>query len=263
MEKASDREENLCYISNVLQGFRWANYLMITMVIVPAAIVIFNLCLFYRVIPEWFTLKYVILTYAHPNILSMFLSNYAHVNILHLQENMFSYIVTVIMITAVAIIAIPSANRKEGGNLNCRFGTKTLVQSTLVFFFLMPLFVSVTSVMIGPSVGMPNGVGFSGIGYAFEGYLIYICVILIIRKTQVMYKREGTAWMMFGGGLLLLLIAIPIMFMHPTANSNYIAHLTGFVAGFMTPLLLERVGDRKIYIQPMTSISSKGENHGK
>jgi len=252
------QEKNLCMINNTIRGFNWSKYLMRMIVVVPIFITAFNFCLFYEIIPAWFTLNYVILTYANPNILSVFLSNYAHANTEHLQQNMIAYILTILMIGAIALIAVPHSNRKAGGKLRCRFGTKTLVQSTLVFFIVVPFIISGVSIISGPLLGVPHGVGFSGVSYAFEGFLVYICEILIIRKAQVMWNRGDKKWAVYGAVIGLILIVTPIVFMHPTANSNYIAHLTGFVAGFMTPFLIERLKGEKIQIPTKSSISNNG-----
>ena len=259
-EPARWEGENICKIDNVIRGFNWTRYVWRMVFIIPAIIFLFDICLFYRVIPEQFTVDYVILVYSSPKLSAMFLSNYAHITWSHLTENMLAYAITVLMIVAVAFVAIPHVNRKVGGNLRCRFGTKTLVQSTLVFFLIVPFMVSATSILAAPAIGMTTGVGFSGIGYAFEGYLVYICEMLIIRKSQVMWHRGDRIWVAYGTVLGILLIVLPIVFMNPLqGQSNYVAHLTGFVAGFMTPFLIERVKRRgKSSNMIKKSISSNG-----
>lgn len=232
-------QPNICRIKNVIRGFSWSKYMWIMAVVVPFALLGFQLGLTTGTIPGWFMNHYVILTFADPNIVSMFLSNYAHVNLNHLISNTVTYIFIMMMIATVALVAIPYNNRKTKGS-QCQFGTRTLLWSTLVFFIVVPFIISAVSIIAGPMNGKTSGVGFSGIVYAFEGYLVYICELIIIRKTQVMTAKGHPKWIVFGALIGLMLIVSPILTTNPLdGESNYVAHLSGFVVGVMTPLLID------------------------
>lgn len=244
---------NICNIDNVFPRFNWYRYLWITCAIIPLAILTFNVVVFQNLLPEWFIDNYVILTYASPNGISMFLSNYSHATGIHMLENLMSYIITIASIAVVALIAIPYTNKKTPG-MNCRFGTKTLVQSTCIFFLIVPFVISAISSQVGIMLGITGGLGFSGVVFAFEGYLVYIAEVIIIRKLQIIWTRKNKVIVYFG---IALIVSLPMafiigqiitMYTSPMAHPNYIAHLTGFVIGFMTPFLLER-RDRKIYLE--------------
>jgi membrane associated rhomboid family serine protease len=211
---------------------------------IPFFILLFNLLIFWRVIPDWFIEQYIVLTYASPNLVSMFLSNYAHASVNHMTENMFSYLITIVFILVIALFTVPYFNRKNPG-MNCRFGTKTLMQCTLIFFLIAPFIISTESIIAGIFLGKTGGLGFSGIVFAFEGYLVYISEILIIRKIQiVMHKRDKT--LMYLGIFLVAMIPMTviigqiIMMYTSIFNANYTAHMTGFAIGMITPYLLEK-----------------------
>jgi len=237
---------NICRMDNVIPGFSWSRYALVMCMFIPMAILAFNFITFARIIPEDFIRDYIVLTYASPNPVSMFLSNYAHANIQHLSENMMSYLITVAFIFAVALVAIPSFNKHTPG-VNCRFGTKTLVQSTAVFFLIVPFIISTESILVGNYLGIAGGFGFSGVVFAFEGYMVYISEILIIRKIQVVMHRRDKL-LAYSGMFLAVMIPLIVVFgqimtMYTTTafNANYAAHLTGFVVGVVTPFLIERV----------------------
>lgn len=237
------RFQNICRIDNVIYNFKWSNYTWYMVIIVPLLILLFNLLIFARIIPNWFIEEYIVLTYASPNPLSMFLSNYAHATVTHMTENLLSYLITIVFIIVIALAAIPFFNKNNPG-MNCRFGTRTLVQCTLIFFLVAPFVISTESIITGIYLGKSGGLGFSGIVFAFEGYLVYISEILIIRKIQVvMHKRDKT--LVYAGVFLTALIPLTVVvgqiltMYTSTVNTNYLAHMTGFVFGALVPLIID------------------------
>jgi membrane associated rhomboid family serine protease len=212
-------------------GDFWSKYTVLMVLAVPAIIITFNLCLFYRLIPEWFSLKYVILTTASPNILSMFLSNYAHRDIGHLCQNMAVFIIIIGAITWVALRGV------QRTGFEYTFDTKTLVRSALVFFLVVPFIVSGISVLAAPA-GMEKSVGFSGIGFAFVGYLIYILVTLLVRKILIMREKGDTARVIFGCILVVAGITAPMAVANMVFQTNYVAHVVGYVCGLLSPVAI-------------------------
>jgi hypothetical protein len=228
-----------------IKGFNWMKYMWITCAAVPVAILVFNYCIFEEIIPQWFFDQYIVLTYASPNPISMFLSNYAHATGIHMLENLMSYVITIASIAIVAIIAIPYTNKKTPG-MGCVFGTKTLVECTCIFFLLVPFLIAIVSIIAGNYLGIEGGLGFSGVVFAFEGYLVYIAEVIIIRKVQVILHQRDKMLIYFGVALSMV---IPLsfvvgqlltMYTNPTVHANYFAHTAGFIAGITIPFLLER-----------------------
>lgn len=236
---------NICRMHDEIKGFDWMKYMWITCAAVPAAILIFNYCIFEDIIPQWFFDQYIVLTYASPNPISMFLSNYAHATGIHMLENLMSYVITIASIAIVAIIAIPYTNKKTPG-MGCVFGTKTLVQCTCVFFLLVPFLIAGVSILVGNYLGITGGLGFSGIVFAFEGYLVFIAEIIIIRKVQIILHQKDKMLVYFG---VVLAMIVPLsfvfgqlftMYTNPSLHANYFAHMTGFLAGIIVPFVLEK-----------------------
>lgn len=242
-------DNNICRMDNVIRRFDWLDYTFVMVSVIPFTIMLFNWLIFNRIIPDWFIDQYIVLTYSSPNLVSMFLSNYAHATIVHMVENMMSYILVIAFIIVVALVFIPFFNRKNPG-MHCRFGTKTMVNSTLIFFLIVPFIISSVSIVAGLILGKTDGLGFSGIIFAFEGYLVYISEILIIRKIQVVLhnRDKKLAYLgMFLAAMIPMMVVIgQVLTMYTSIlNTNYIAHMTGFFVGFMTPMMLERLQEKQ------------------
>jgi len=216
----------------------WSRFVTITSLVIPAVITIFCFAIFYRVIPAQVTLDYIVFQTASPNVLSAFLSNFAHVNISHLAQNMVAYIVAVGAIAAIALVGIPRSGLKY------TLDTKVLVQSTVAFLLVVPFIVSGASLLIAPYIGMEKNVGFSGIVFAFFGYIVFILESLLLLKMRAVKERRQVV---FGYALIVLIIVIPILIMNPVTHANYAGHFAGFVSGILTPALLTVVPDPRGY----------------
>lgn len=201
-------------------------------VLVPFVISLFDFAIFYRLIPAQITLDWIVLTATSPTLVSMFLSNYAHLNLLHLLQNMAAFVVIIGAIGWIALVGIPRSD------LQYTFNERVLVQSSLVFLLIIPFVVSGASLIIAPFIGMERIVGFSGVCFAFVGYLIFILESLLLIKVQAMKEKKEKRQVVFGYCLILLIIIIPVAIMNPVTHSNYIGHLAGFLAGITTPLVL-------------------------
>jgi membrane associated rhomboid family serine protease len=202
--------------------------------------------IFSKTIPDWITENYVIIPQnAPPNIFAMFLSNFAHMGWAHLLENMGSYVILVCSIVIMIKFIIPFFNTETYPT--DIFDPKTLVNSSILFFVLVPFFIAAESVIFLYLHQSATGVvGFSGIGFAFEGYLVYLMEMLIFWKIvyAAITKRRPILAVI---GILLLLI-MPIFVLGNQFNTmvtsnlpvNYGAHLVGFILGITIPYLLDR-----------------------
>jgi membrane associated rhomboid family serine protease len=211
------------------KDFNWSGYTGIMALLIPAVITVFNFALFYRVIPAGFTLDYVILSSASPNVVSMFFSNFAHVDVSHLSENMIAYFTTIGAIVVIALFGIPRSGLKY------TLDAKILVQSTVIFLLVVPFIISGASLLVAPYIGMEKNVGFSGIVFAFFGYIVYILENLLLLKVKAVKERKQA---IFGYALIVLIIVIPIIVMNSTIHTNYVGHFTGFVSGITIPFIL-------------------------
>lgn len=227
------------HTATVWWGYTWA-----TCVVIPFAILAFNMLIFGRVIPDWFISNYVVLTYASPNPVSMFLSNFAHANWAHLSENLISYTLTTGAIVFLALVVLPQNNKNPKG-IKYTINSVVITQSTLVFFLALPFVLSCISTVTGNMFGITGGLGFSGIVYAFEGYLVYIIEVLLYRKLQEVKTRSNRTIMTVVG--VCLMVSLPLAFIlgqimtktsDPLMHANYIAHTVGFVIGMIVPFLL-------------------------
>lgn len=227
------------------EGFNWSRYIWIMGVLFPAVIVFFDMLTFSRIIPTPIIREYLVLTYKTPNVFSMFFSNFVHANLAHMIENMMSYLITMAFIVVVAIVAVPYLNKKNP-DLKYRFNTNTLVISTVLFVLVVPFVISMESIVLGNYIGVAGGLGFSGIGFAFEGYLVYVMETLILCRIRL-YFRKRDEIMAYNGMFVAATIPIVILGMQiimmytSTVMANYAAHMVGFALGMMIPLCVDRI----------------------
>lgn len=258
--------DNFCNVkSNVIKNFDWAAYLMIMGILFPMAMIVFNFMLFARVIPEQFIRDYVVLTFQSPNFPAMYLSNFAHLNIAHLLDNMAMFMITIVFIAAVANVAIPYVNQRVPG-MNCIFGTRTLVWSTITFLVIVPFLISIESIVAGNYTGVKGGLGFSGVALAFEGYLVYLVEKLVIRKIQVIMTGKNQLLVYAGITLVamfpLIIIVEQIVTMYTSSvHANYPAHLLGFGLGIIVPFILDKIGEIETYIRTNQRVVVTGRGH--
>lgn len=225
----------------------WEIYITAMMIAFPLLLVVFNIFLFTRVIPEQIIRDYVVLSYEHPNFFAMYLTNFAHVTMMHLMENLIGYLVTMVFIFVAARWAIPAYNRRTHG-LRFHFNMGTLWWSSLVFLTVIPFFISWESILVGPLFGKAGGLGFSAIEYAFIGYLVYVVDSLILRKVIVVSK-QGNRSVAYLGLVIAAMIPLSIIlgqYPFPVEGGfpvNYAGHLTGFVLGAVVPLIIDFFGE--------------------
>ncbi len=97
--------------------------------------------------------NHFILKTSNPTLLSMFLSNYVHLNILHFLGNVLAYFFIIFLI------------------LNFETNRKLLYTTSLLMFLIMPFVSSFLLIRLFPT--LPPSLGFSAIVAGFMGYLVY------------------------------------------------------------------------------------------
>lgn len=195
----------------------------------------------YDFVNQTFTLDFY-----HPTFLSIFLSNYTHLEINHLCSNLFFYLV------CISIIFFLEKNKNS------------LVKASVFFFIVLPFLISWISIFYLGSINttMPPAKGFSGVVFAFLGYTMYLLCKVICEKYV---NIEQNVWdnysrdKKFGFLSLLIycnlffLLCIPIMAVAGGtfistggALGNGIAHFSGFMCGVLIPIFFEIYQNRQV-----------------
>lgn len=241
----------------------WELYIATMMIAFPLILTAFNVFLFTRIIPEQIIRDYVVLSYEYPNFFAMYLTNFAHITMMHLLENLLGYLVTMVFIFVTARWAIPAYNRRTHG-LRFHFSIETLWWSTLVFLTVIPFLISWESILVGPIFGVVGGLGFSAIEYAFIGYLIYVIDSLILRKVIVVSK-QGKRSVAYLGLIIAVLIPLSIILgQYPFPSDgfpvDYPGHLTGFLLGIIVPLVIDFFGEIETNMRTNQRVVVKGKS---
>jgi hypothetical protein len=213
-----------------------AAFLGTLILVIPVGLYLFQI--FFVAWP--LSMQYIYLSYASPNISSMFFSNFVHLNADHLFQNLEVYLMLVVSIAAIHLYVIPRIN---AGRVPIAFTDGVFLKSALVYFLLGPFVISGISILYWRSSGVAGGIGFSCIVAAFGGYYIYLARGFIIRGAFERLQDADHLGFYWGTilsfvipvGLSLLIILSGIL--DPTLNA--IGHLAGFVFGLMVPYALD------------------------
>lgn len=229
-----------------LNTFNWLAYGIIMLVVVPLALLSFHLLILGQFISIKDYVDYISLRYAEPNVFTMFLSNYAHMRgdgLAHLTQNILTWELTTVVILATFLLLIPSLKYKYP-NSGVRFNGRVLVWSAVLYFLVVPFFVSGVSIVFGNYLGIAGGLGFSGITYAFCGFLVYLGSEIIEEKAKLK-KMEGNLRFYYAG--MIVVNVLPLWILGTicidyltTPGSGIYGHVTGFLCGLIIPWSLER-----------------------
>jgi hypothetical protein len=190
-----------------------------------------------------------VLNIYHPTIISMFLANYTHLEVMHLCSNLLYYLVF------VSIIFFLEKSKED------------LVKTSAFIFIFLPFFISLISIFYLGSVNAknPTGMGFSGIVFAFLGYSMFLickglCENNINIEQKVWDNYSSDKKRQYFGSLLnynlFILFCIPIMaisagtfFFSGVSLVNGLAHFTGFLCGLLIPIvfLIRKNGQVKYF----------------
>jgi hypothetical protein len=222
--------------------FNWKIYLIFMLAIVPLSLMLVHQLIVKSVLPWSITSQYIYLFYAHPNVFSMYFSNFAHVpndHGVHLFTNISVWFFVIAMIAAVYIFIAPKAKYEISEKIN-PVDPVILSRCTLIYFTVVPFMVSAASIVAAQTLDPTAlvGYGFSGIIFAFGGYLAYLCLDLSEKKitsTRKMRFSDKAIAFMIPGSFLLAIVADAMTFQ----GSNAVGHLTGFVIGYISPWILD------------------------
>ena len=227
-----------------LDTFNWLAYGITMLVVVPLALLSFHLLILGQFISIDTYTEYVALRYAEPNIATIFLSNFAHMrgdNLMHLTQNVISWELTIVAILSLYFVLIPALKYKYPDS-GIKFDGGLILWSSLAYFVVVPFFVSGVSIIFGNYLGIYGGLGFSGIAYAFSGYLVYIGSDIITEKSRLKLAEGNVKFYQFG---MVMAAAIPFWILGTivleyltTPGSGIYGHVTGFLCGLTIPWLI-------------------------
>jgi hypothetical protein len=229
--------------------FNWKMYIILVIGVVPLALMMVHQLIAKSIIPWSVTSKYIYLFYAYPNIFSMYFSNFVHAPTdhgVHLFTNVFAWLLVMALIILVYLYIAPSAKYRISQHIEV-VSPKILWACTIVNFLLVPFVVSMVSIVAARTIDSTAvvGYGFSGIIYAFGGYLAYLCRDLMIKKVQATRRMKFTdnfIAFMVPFGFLLSIVADAMTWQ----GSNWVGHLAGFVVGYVAPWTMMAIGTKGV-----------------
>lgn len=186
----------------ILQSWKKSDYFLF-FIFIPAFLS------FMYLLPENIK-NYFILDTSNPTILSIFFSNYEHVELLHFGGNLSFYLVVIFFL------------------FNIEINKKIFRKSSVLIFIILPFISSILLIYRFPN--FPPSLGFSAIGSAFMGYAIYsifyyiknfyyfqlnysfLYLIIIINLIAVEYNLKGHPFLLFLKIISFLLFIILIYF---------------------------------------------------
>jgi hypothetical protein len=195
---------------------------------------------------DFFNLTFLLDVY-HPTIVSMFLMNYTHTELIHLCGNLSVYFLV------MTIIFVLEYNKR-------RFFT-----TSTYFLILLPFIVSIVSILFfrGLPINMVSFKGFSGIIMAYYGYSIYLLLFTAqsgflaranndwydakwIKKLQILYSIFVFSFILVIAIFLSGIIIGSFFTVEGGALGNGIAHFTGFIFGLLVPIVYGLMSIRKL-----------------
>jgi hypothetical protein len=216
---------------------------------IPFLLFLFHYAIITEVIPASFSLGHFYLNIDQPSFSSLFFSNYVH-NVFdsgHITNNMQGHLVVFFLLVFLYLIYLPAKG------YDCP--EENFYLTTIIFLALVPFAVSGVSILFGRFLGIGWAQGFSGINWAFTGYLIYVIVRYSIeaggRKTAEKEHRtldqtdEAAArnatfpFFFFTIAFILLVCVFAILLDFGRAQINVFGHLIGFAMGILVPSLVD------------------------
>jgi hypothetical protein len=233
--------------------FNWGMYVIFLCGVVPLSLIVFHLFIINGIIPHDIFNTDISLMYATPNVASMFFSNYAHMtmdNGNHLLMNVINFEATVIMILIVCLISLPLMHYKTPA-FRFTFDPEVFRRSIFLYFILVPFVVSGVSIVVGALRGAVGGRGFSGIVCAFEGYLVYLGIRIVLEQGWIKRDQVNIFNIKFETVAKVTAIILPCIFFATIIadsitlpTSNFVGHIAGFLSGLLIPFMLEKKRER-------------------
>ncbi|OPY38226.1 MAG: hypothetical protein A4E35_00648 [Methanoregula sp. PtaU1.Bin051] len=250
-----------------LDTINWNVFTCLFLIVIPFLLYIVQWSIVTGMIPYPVAINYFVLTFGNPNPATMFLSNYVHsvFDSGHIYQNALSSIVIFFMMYMFFLVVIPYIRFRIPG-FRYRFNPEAFILTLTVTFTFIPFSVSGISIYFGKIMGKSAAWGFSGLLYAFLGFLIYHIVFLFItillqsssgiippQKESAMITSSQdpeedrnangyavqSAFLVFAGVFIPFLVIALILSELIQPGTGVFAHLGGFMLGFLISPLIE------------------------
>jgi hypothetical protein len=202
-----------------------------------------SLLLAIPLLPSGILERFFILRIYEPALVPMFLANYTHLGIAHLTTNLAFYLFTLFL------IFLFEARRSR------------FLAFSLVFLIGLPLVLSLVSVTFARYVPLPpDAEGFSGINYAFLGYLLYLLLsgmqerVLGLttvdwdgtRIIEKIFRLINLASFILFTNVIILAAGLTLGGFQIMERSvtNGVAHFAGYLFGLLLPVLVDAASSR-------------------
>lgn len=182
-----------------------------------------------------------------PQLSSIFLMHYTHLELLHLCQNLLFFIIF------VTIIFLLETDKKR------------FLYCSVFFLLLLPLVLSGIIIIFFNSFvnNIHSAKGFSGIVFAFAGYAIYVLIFPYLSHTitnlKDSYEKNDfprffpllSVWIFVN-----IILAVAIMFTgyslgQFSGEGNGIAHFGGYICGWGIPLFFDYKNRRELITEQM------------
>jgi hypothetical protein len=171
-----------------------------------------------------------LLNISNPTLISMFFNHYSHIEINHICGNLMGYFLLLIIIFFTV---------KD---------KKMFIKSSIFFFLVLPFiasFFAVVYLQLVP-VNLPPLRGFSGILYAFFGYIVFLFLKWFFNSIEE--KPPNNKLNALSTELMvntLFFVSIPVLgilvgayFLNNNPVGDGIVHFCGFICGVLVPTIL-------------------------
>ena len=160
------------------KSFQWKVGSILLLVGLPVFLLIFQIVVLIGAIPPEYTVSQLVLNYSQPKVTAMFATNYIH-NIWsfeHLTGNYGGYCLLLYISFILYFLVIPIL--KMHNVLHFEYPDSAFFGTAIVFLIGLPFAISGISILFGRMLSQTGGWGFSGIVWAFYGYLFFLILLI-------------------------------------------------------------------------------------
>lgn len=197
-------------------------------------LIIFQLAILTLVIPQEFTLNYLYLNVEHPNLPSMFFSNFMHnpLSISHMTDNIQTFILLIILVFFGGFIILPAS----GSELPKHFFPAIFI----VYLAGLPFAISGISIWSGRIFHKTYVSGFSGINFALLGlffFMLFFWLFYGILRNRPNHPLSPYI-LLFSVFFVISIVIAAIMLDLKNPQVGVFAHLGGFILGLLMPAIV-------------------------
>lgn len=193
------------------------------------------------VIPQDFTLHYLLLDVNNPNVSSMFFCNFMHnpLSVTHMTDNVATFVFLIVLVFVAGFILLPAS----GFPLPKHFFPAML----LVYLAGLPFALSGMAIWTGRIVQKTYVSGFSGFNFALLGLFFFLLLVWLYSMT--LRERHGnpvSPYALLFATFFMVVVATGMIFLD-LANPavGIYVHLGGFLLGLLLPAIVGMVLVRK------------------